>query len=226
VRARTARPPAEAPPPPRPPVAVKGRGEGLHIVVSPAEPQDVEAALRQQLAQRSAGFFAGAAVVLELPPGPLDLALAARLGEVIAAAGMRLTAVQSRGEATAARSGAPPPPASTPAAPPSGALVVTATLRSGQRVVHDGSVVVLGDVNPGAEVVAGGSVIVWGHLRGYVEAGQAEGAAGSVVCALDLSPTQLRIGAALARAPEEPDRTPEPEVARQVGGQIVVDGWR
>ena len=58
---------------------------------------------------------------------------------------------------------------------------------------------VLGDVNPGAEVVAGGSVVVWGRLRGVVEAGQAEGSGPAVVCALDLAPTQLRLGTALAR---------------------------
>ena len=102
---------------------------------------------------------------------------------------------------------------------------MSGTVRSGQRVAHEGAVVVVGDVNPGAEVIAGGSVVVWGRLRGIVEAGVAEGGEHSIVCALDLAPTQLRIGPALARAPEEPDRTPVPEVARQVDGQIVVDAW-
>jgi septum site-determining protein MinC len=225
LRTRATQPSIEPPVPPRPPVAVKGRGEGLHIVVSPDDPGAIESSLREQLARRAGTFFAGASVVLELPPGPLDLVLAARLAEVIEAAGMRLTAVQTHADQPAGRPARPG--AAEAASPPRGAaLVVTSTLRGGQRVTHDGAVVVIGDVNPGAEIVAGGSVIVWGRLRGTVEAGLAEGADDSIVCALDLSPTQLRIGPALARAPEEPDRTPEPEVARQVDGQIIVDTWR
>ena len=78
----------------------------------------------------------------------------------------------------------------------------------------------------GGEVSAGGSVVVWGRLRGFVEAGQAPGARDAVVCALDLAPTQLRIGDSLARAPEEAERTPVPEVARESDGRIVVEAWR
>ena len=73
-----------------------------------------------------------------------------------------------------------------------GAIVVRRTLRSGFSLQHSGHVVVIGDVNPGAEIIAGGDVIVWGRLRGMVHAG-AEGNEDAVVCALDLSPTQLRI---------------------------------
>lgn len=216
----------EQPTPPRPPVAVKGSGDGLRIAVSQAEPEAIETSLRQQLDRRAGAFFEGAPVVLEMPAGDLDLALAARLNDVIVAAGMRLQGVTSRTDEPGRphRPEAAVAPASAVQASPDAALIVHRTLRSGQRIVHDGPVVVIGDINPGAEILAGGSVIVWGRLRGTVEAGLAE-EGDAVVCALDLAPTQLRIGAAIARAPEEPGRTPVPEVASEIDGRIVVDVW-
>lgn len=223
----------EQPTPPRPPVAIKGRADGLRVTVhsqthGPVGAAAIEASLRQQLDQRGDAFFAGAAVTLELPPGPLDLTLAARLGEILRAAGMRLEMVVA-GDAAARPKPMPSAERSEAVLPADGALVVHRTLRSGQRVAAAGTVVILGDVNAGAEVLAGGSVIVWGRLRGIVEAGLDDSASDRqppVVCALDLAPTQLRIGPALARAPEDPGRVPVPEVARVQDGRIVVEVWR
>ncbi len=215
----------EQPTPPRPPVAVKGGRDGLRVIVEPGVQAGAAAAsLREQLDRRAGGFFLGASVRLELPPGPLDLALATRLAPVLAAAGMQLTSITAGPPAASGerRAGEAPP---GPSLPSDAALWVAGTLRSGQRVAHAGAVVVVGDVNPGAEVVAGGSVIVWGRLRGTVEAGLAEGGDEAVVCALDLAPTQLRIGAAIARAPEDPGRVPVPEIAQLVAGRIVVAAW-
>jgi septum site-determining protein MinC len=106
-------------------------------------------------------------------------------------------------------------------------ILVDRTLRSGQTVHCVGHVVVLGDVNPGAEVMAGGDVIVWGRLRGIVHAG-ALGDEGRCVCALDLSPTQLRIGSHIARPPEEKHKSKQaqPERAFISRGQIVAERWR
>ncbi len=234
--------PGEQPTPPRPPVAIKGRSDGLRVTVhAAANPEAIEASLREQIERRDDAFFAGAAVTIELPPGPLDLALAARLDEILRAAGMRVVMVVAGDGAAGGRARTPEvgrgpgtpaalSQAKAPAAAPADqALIVPRTLRSGQRVAAPGSVVVLGDVNAGAEVLAGGSVIVWGRLRGIVEAGLDDGPAGGrepMVCALDLAPTQLRIGPALARAPEEEGRVPVPEVARAQDGRIVVEVWR
>ena len=80
------------------------------------------------------------------------------------------------------------------------ALLVRRTIRSGQLCQYAGTIVVIGDVNPGAQVVAEGDVIVWGKLRGVVHAGAA-GDDHSMVGALVLAPTQLRIGHLIARAP-------------------------
>lgn len=221
--------PTEQPTPPKPPVSVKGREDGLRIVVGEAEPAVLERSLRTQLERKAGQFFAGAPVVLEMPGASLDLSLVARLGKVVEQAGMCVATVVSSPRASEARGRErerKPMPAAHGLA--SGGMLVTGTVRGGQRLVSDGTVVVMGDVNPGGEVRAGGSVIVWGRLRGFVEAGQAgpEGPSTAVVCALDLAPTQLRIGAALARSPEDPDRVPLPEVARESEGRIVVEAWR
>jgi septum site-determining protein MinC len=104
------------------------------------------------------------------------------------------------------------------------AVWIQRTMRSGFKVAYQGHVVVLGDVNPGAEIVASGSVIVWGRLRGTVHAG-AEGDQSAVVCALDLSPTQLRIATKIATTPQD-HADPKPEVASILDGQIVAEPWK
>ncbi|MEO8084328.1 MAG: septum site-determining protein MinC [Ardenticatenales bacterium] len=213
----------EAPLPPKPPVAIKGRGSVMTIAIdSTASADAIMHSLDEQLSRRGRTFLDGAPTAVEVRPGPLDPVLVARLAERLAGAGMVLVEIRSA-DSPSDRSA---PPSAPPAAvtPVEGALLVTRTLRGGQRISHDGTVVILGDVNPGAEIVAGGHVVVWGRLRGTVEAGLSM--PGATVCALDLAPTQLRIGPAIARAPEEPDRVPVPEVAREVDGRIVVEGWR
>ncbi|MCI8401220.1 MAG: septum site-determining protein MinC [Lachnospiraceae bacterium] len=72
------------------------------------------------------------------------------------------------------------------------------TLRSGQVLESEGSVVILGDVNPGAKVIAIGNVIVLGALKGTACAG-ITGNEKSFVAALEMEPTQLRIGNVLGR---------------------------
>ena len=120
----------------------------------------------------------------------------------------------------------PPEPSLDPAEPSlSEAVLWQRTLRSGQSIRHPGHVVVIGDVNPGAEIVAGGHVLVWGRLRGTVHAG-ATGDEKVLVCALDMSPTQLRIAGHITRSPEERRRTPTPEIAVVRDGQIVVMPWK
>ena len=78
--------------------------------------------------------------------------------------------------------------------------MIRRTLRSGRTVRSQGHVVVFGDVNPGAEIIAAGDVIVWGRLRGNVHAG-ANGDESAFVCALDMTPTQLRIAGYISISP-------------------------
>ena len=130
-------------------------------------------------------------------------------------------------------------PAPAPTAPLGGtaaqdagrAILIQRVIRSGQTVRHTGHVVVIGDVNPGAAVVAGGHIIVWGRLQGMAHAGSM-GDESACVCAVEMAPTQLRIGTIIAR----PEDVPAPvsvkgqpssyaEIARVRDGIIVVDPW-
>lgn len=104
-------------------------------------------------------------------------------------------------------------------------MYVRHTLRSGQRIRYEGSVVVIGDVNPGAEVVAAGDVIVLGAMRGVAHAG-CHGDGNCAVMALRLQPIQIRIGKLVSRPPEDRLVAPtEPEQARVVDGQVVIERW-
>ncbi len=100
------------------------------------------------------------------------------------------------------------------------------TLRSGQiERALEGNMVILGDVNPGAEVVAAGDIIVLGTLRGVAHAG-ALGNTSSVIFALNLLPTQLRIGRFITRAPAEQQRKHQrAEIARVLEDAIIVEEY-
>jgi septum site-determining protein MinC len=105
------------------------------------------------------------------------------------------------------------------------ALFVNKTLRSGKRIEFPGNVVVMGDVNAGAEIIADGNVIVWGRVRGMIHAG-AKGDRAAIICALDLSATQLRIADEVS-AVLNPQKDPRPEVASINGeGYLQAELWR
>jgi len=78
-------------------------------------------------------------------------------------------------------------------------------------------------VNPGAEITAGGDVVVWGRLRGMVHAG-AEGNPEAVICALDLSPTQIRIAEKISIPPQDKDEK-QPEMAFIREDQVIAEPW-
>jgi septum site-determining protein MinC len=214
---------------------IKGIREGLLINLSGAEWSELEAALLKQIAGQPA-FFQGARLVLEM--GSLDLRVAelSRLRDRLSELGLSLWAVLSESEVTVATAqnlglatriahSSSEEHAPAPEHPAEGeARWIKGPLRSGARVVFEGNVTILGDVNPGAEVVAGGSVVVWGRLRGVVHAG-AEGDEAAVVCALDLSPTQLRIAHEIAVSPKKGGRV-QPELARLVDGKLVAETWK
>lgn len=139
----------------------------------------------------------------------------------------------------------PPPraaPSAAPAAPavasaadeptdeePSGrrTLVLERSLRSGQVVRHGGDVLVMGDVHPGSEVIAAGNVLVMGALRGLAHAG-CRGDAAAFVMALELRPTQLRIGRNITMPGERqpPARAGWfPEIAWVNGADITIEPY-
>ena len=199
---------------------------------------DLLAELQRRLTA-SPSFFKGGRVSLDV--GALSLAEddLRHVRDLLIKHDVTLHAVVSRDAETEAAAQAlglvvdlgldPRPPSASPsdqAEPRLGEAVLwQRTLRAGQSIRHPGHVIVIGDVNPGAEIVAGGHVIVWGKLRGMVHAG-ATGDERAWVCALDLSPTQLRIAGHITRSPEERQRRSVPEVATVRDGQIVAVPWK
>lgn len=219
----------------KPLVQIKGIREGLMISLGEGEWSHIEVALFEQL-DRQKEFLQGARIALEVGNQILRAADMGRLRDQISERGLSLWCVlgespktqetaQSLGLAT--RIHKAPPGRSLPSVDTNvqgdQAVMVKRTLRSGFSLKYPGHIVIVGDVNPGAEIIAGGDVVVWGRLRGMVHAG-AEGDEDAVVCALDLSPTQLRIAGQIAVTPKKRGK-PQPEIARIRDGQVMADFW-
>jgi septum formation inhibitor MinC len=104
------------------------------------------------------------------------------------------------------------------------ARIIRDTLRGGQKIESEHSVVIQGDVNSGAEIVAGGDIFVLGRLRGVAHAGAYdESGGGRKIFALQMQPTQLRIGSVISQGSEEGGRMPE--MAKIEGNMIVVEPY-
>ncbi len=216
-------------------VTIKGTSDGLVITLGEGPLRAVLEEMEGRIAAR-ASFFLGGRVALRVGERPLSVEQLQAIGTILKQAGMTLWAVVGDHPATltAARemgleTSLRPTSAPEPAPPPPSreemvGIVVRRTLRSGQAIHHAGHVTLIGDLNPGAEVVAGGDIIVWGKLRGTVHAG-AMGDSGAVVCALQLAPSQIRIGTYIARPPERGRPPKVPEIASVQNGRIVVERW-
>ena len=118
-----------------------------------------------------------------------------------------------------AASTAPAPVPQTAAV--SGDTFIHKNLRSGQKVHSEGSVVVWGDVHESAEIMAARDIIVLGKMGGIAHAG-CFGDASSIVFALDLIPSQIRIADRISRSPEDQTTRPYPEVAFVDDGGISI----
>lgn len=204
------------------PIKIKGLRDGLLITCVGGEWAAQETALLEQIhAQQS--FFKGARVALDVGPQILKVNELVALRDRLSDRGVALWAVLSESPTTektaqllglATRISKPRPEETRKFAVDdlgnATALFINKTLRSGTRIEFPGHVVVVGDVNPGAEVVAEGNVLVWGRVRGMVHAG-AKGDTTAYICALDLSPTQLRIADEISAVLKSHDH-PRPEV--------------
>ena len=101
-------------------------------------------------------------------------------------------------------------------------LVVSRTLRGGQKIVHHGSVLVTGDLNPGAAVIAAGDIVIQGACRGLAHAG-AYGDVKATITAGRLMAGQLRIADLIARSPDSAEAPEYPEVARIADGAVIIE---
>jgi septum site-determining protein MinC len=220
-------------------VQLKGIREGLLVVMGEGDWLELSQSLFE-LIDKQRDFLRGGKLYIDVGNQVLHAAELGRLRDTISERGISLwgilsssptteqtaqtlglsTRLSRQSEKTAFRGTAT---VSTKVQDGEAAVLVQRTLRSGYSLQFEGHVVVIGDVNPGAEIVAGGSVVVWGNLRGMVHAGTS-GNADATVCALDLDPTQLRIGDYIWNAPKRVGK-PFPGLARLLNGEIVTEFW-
>lgn len=100
------------------------------------------------------------------------------------------------------------------------------TLRAGEILETDSSIIVLGDVHPGAKVISGGNVVILGTLYGQANAG-ANGNSKCFIVALDMKPTQIRIGEYASRAMAKQGKwlfnKTAPKIAYVLDEEIITD---
>lgn len=218
-----------------PTITIKGIREGLLVTVGEGEWEDLQERLLKQIEEK-ATFFRGARMAIDVGNRILHAAQMGALRDRLSDREISLWAVISHSPVTeqtaqvlglATRLSSPKPervirPSETQL-PGEDAILIHRTLRSGFRVSTHGHVVVIGDVNPGAEIIADGNVVIWGKLRGTVHAG-AQGNEDCVVCALEMSPTQLRI-ANLFYNPPMKKKNKGAEIARILKNQIITEVW-
>ena len=216
-------------------ITIKGIREGLLIALGEGEWQELETALLDHIDQQGE-FLKGAQLTLDIGNHILKAAQIGHLRDTLSDRGVTLRALLSHSPSTeiaaqdlglATRLSKPRRNRSTRPLDTKltgdEAVLIRRTLRSGHNISYFGHVIVVGDVNPGAEVIAGGNIVVWGHLRGTVHAG-ADGNKKAIICALEMSPTQLRIADQISMmAP--PKKKTGPEVARLVNNQVVAEPW-
>jgi septum site-determining protein MinC len=217
-------------------IQIKGLRDGLLVTLDDAPWEEQRKAFLAQVDTQSA-FFKGARLALDVASQVLNVHELAELRDQLSERGIFLWAVLSESPTTentaqllglATRISKPRPEESRQFSVEDlgeeTALFLNRTLRSGTRIEFGGHVVVLGDVNPGAEIIAEGNVIIWGRLRGMVHAGS-KGNKAAVICALDLSPTQLRIADETSAA-LKPQQNPKPEIARiNKNGKLQSEFW-
>lgn len=218
-----------------PKIEIKGIRDGLLVTVGSGKWPEILAALLEYI-QGQNEFFQGAKLTLDVANHILKAAELGNLRDQLSDHGVLLRGVLSHSPTTeqaaqslglATRVFSPHPDRSTrpfdTRIEGDAAILVQRTLRSGNSLKYMGHVTIIGDVNPGAEIIAGGNIVVWGCLRGTVHAG-AQGDENAVVCALVLSPTQLRIAGKISITPSQEGST-FPEIARLQGDQVVADPW-
>ena len=217
-------------------VEIKGLRDGLLVSLGNAAWEDLRVALMEQIELRSS-FFQGARVAIDVGSQIFRVNELSELRDMLSERGVNLWAVVSESpttEKTAQLLGlatrvSKPRPQEGPRLPAEeigegSAMWVERTLRSGTRIEFPGHIAVLGDINPGAEVVADGSILVWGRVRGLVHAG-AKGDASAVVCGLDLSAAQVRIGGA-ATVPLKRGGEIRPEKIFLRDGVLRAEPWQ
>ncbi len=101
-------------------------------------------------------------------------------------------------------------------------ILLTKSIRSGQKLYIRGNAIVMGDINPGGEIVATGNIIVMGNCRGVLHAG-AEGDEQAYIVVYQMKAQQIRIASHVATVPEEVWKTPLKAAIIRDGGIVLTD---
>jgi septum site-determining protein MinC len=219
------------------PIQIKGIREGLLINLGGESFQDAQQQLLDHIDHQMT-FFRGARLALDTGDMEISAGDLGSLRDKLSERGVSLWAVLSAEQATettARMLGLATQLAGTRQENPvveqkhrmdtgDSAVLVRKTLRSGTHLEHDGHVTVIGDVNPGAEVSATGNVVVWGRLLGSVHAGS-RGDEKAVICALEMTPTYIHIAGYITQ-PRPRKGRPQPELARIVNEEIILETWK
>jgi len=186
-------------------IRIKGRSF-LAVMLSPDLPFDDWLARLDDLAARSAGFFLGRPVVLDLSDLEIDRdqlkGLIGELGQrnvsIMGIEGCRPSLI-GPGMPPALKGGRPVSDFEVPqqepvidvrsqapvaeVRPALQSIVIREPIRSGQSLIFpEGDVTVIGSVASGSEIIAGGSVHVYGTLRGRAMAGSVGNASARIFC--------------------------------------------
>jgi septum site-determining protein MinC len=186
-------------------IRIKGRSF-LAVMLSPDLPLDDWLVRLDDLAARSAGFFLGRPVVLDITDLAIDRT---QLKELIAELGQRNVSIMGIEGGRPSILGPGMPPALKGGRPVSDfemtsheapvevarkpdaietrqslqSLIIREPVRSGQSVIFpEGDVTVIGSVASGSEVIAGGSIHIYGTLRGRAMAGSLGNTSARIFC--------------------------------------------
>ncbi len=218
-------------------IQIKGIREGLLISAENGAWDDRAAELLIMVKQRES-FFKGARVCLDVSETPLRVKQITQLRDQLSDLDVTLWAILSTSETTENNARvlgletALPVKKETIESKESNervestaekAVLVNKTLRAGYKVESLDHVIIVGDVNPGAEIVSAGNIIVWGKLKGSAIAG-VQGNMKSTICALELRPTQLRIGEKVFPPQQKKGKT-FPEVAYIENDDCKIELW-
>jgi septum site-determining protein MinC len=173
----------------------------LAFVLEPSEPVAEWLAAVDAWLTRSPSFFASKPVILEMAGLDLNLKAYRDLLGDLSRRHIRVMAVENARQTlvgphlppvvTGGRTVSGPatleddvPSAAEPTKiEKANSLIVDASVRSGQSIVHpEGDVTIIGRVASGAEIIAGGSVHVYGALQGRVIAGISGSPSARIFC--------------------------------------------
>ncbi|MEE8664087.1 MAG: septum site-determining protein MinC [Acetobacter sp.] len=214
----------------------------LALVLTPEAPLDLWFQALDAQIGRSAGFFAGRPIILDMSQLSQDTEGLSSFKADIEGRGIRVIGIEGADPSWSAYEGWDWPAGFGGGRSPSadleipdddvlqpagarGTRILEEGLRSGQSVVHaDGDLIVLGSVASGAEVCAGGSIHVYGALKGRAVAGMA-GRSDARIFARLMQPELLAIDGYYAIADEiDADVTGVPAQAQLIDSRITLKG--